>query len=197
MASDLFAKEHGCDARQLPRSHALPRLLLFQFFNRLAAAQQGDDHSSAPQPDISSKHTHVRQVVVGVPADMAFVVTSCSDLLEDVEVEVEQASPNFIIAGYFKVPTLSPLSAPFPMSRLTPLDTDNHELAAALQRIVPSQGHSTHCWPATCTRCSLQEPEGPAACPSDQARLGAARRNVRVCDAARLTGSVTLHAALE
>jgi hypothetical protein len=36
--------------------------------------------------------------------DMAFVVTSSSDLLEDVEVEVEQLSPNFIIAGYFKVP---------------------------------------------------------------------------------------------
>ena len=141
---------------------------------------------------------YVRQVVVGVPADMAFVVTSCSDLLEDVEVEVEQVSPNFIIAGYFKVPTLSP----FPMSRLTPLDTDNHEPAAALQRIFPSQGHSTHCWPATCTRCSLQEPEGPAACPADEARLGAARRNFRVCDAAGLTESccdevVTLHGALE
>ena len=123
-----------------------------------------------------------RQVVVGVPADMAFVVTSCSDLLEDVEVEVEQVSPNFIIAGYFKVPTLSP----FPMSRLTPLDTDNHEPAAALQRIFPSQGHSTLCRPASCTRCSLQEPEGLAACPADEARLGAARRNFRVCDAAGL-----------
>ena len=143
-----------------------------------------------------------RQVVVGVPADMAFVVTSCSDLLEDVEVEVEQVSPNFIIAGYFKVPTLSPSFAPFPMSRLTPLDSDNHEPAAALQRIFPSQGHSTHCWPATCTRCSLQEPEGLAACPADEARLGAARRNFRVCDAAglresRCDGVVTLHGALE
>jgi hypothetical protein len=43
-------------------------------------------------------------VVVGVPADMAFVVTSCSDFLEDIEVEVEPLSPNFIIAGYYKVP---------------------------------------------------------------------------------------------
>jgi hypothetical protein len=31
--------------------------------------------------------------------DIAFVLTSCSDLLEDVEVEVEQLSPSFIIAG--------------------------------------------------------------------------------------------------
>jgi hypothetical protein len=43
------------------------------------------------------------QAVVGEPMDIAFVVTSCSDLLEDVEVEVEQLSPNFIVAGYFKV----------------------------------------------------------------------------------------------
>ena len=79
-----------------------------------------------------------RQVVVGVPADMAFVVTSCSDLLEDVEVEVEQVSPNFIIAGYFKVPTLSP----FPMSRLTPsiqttMNLQPRSSASFLLKVIP------------------------------------------------------------
>ena len=74
--------------------------------------------------------TSMHQVIVGVPADMAFVVTSCSDFLEDVEVEVEQLSPNFIIAGYFKVPP------PRVRSRLMSPDSlfhpDHHESAAAL-----------------------------------------------------------------
>jgi hypothetical protein len=75
---------------------------------------------------VTSKH----QVVVGVPADMAFVVTSCSDFLEDVEVEVEQLSPNFIIAGYFKVP---PPRVRSRLNRLTPfVHPDHHESAAAL-----------------------------------------------------------------
>jgi hypothetical protein len=38
---------------------------------------------------------------------VAFVVTSCSDSLEDIEVEVEALSPNFIIAGYYKARSLT------------------------------------------------------------------------------------------
>jgi hypothetical protein len=74
----------------------------------------------APQYNLTAFLKHGHQVVVGVPADIAFVVSSCSDLLEDVEVEVEQASSNFIIAGYFKVPTLSPSFALLPVCLLIP-----------------------------------------------------------------------------
>lgn len=111
---------------------------------------------------------------------MAFVITSSSDFLEDIEVEVEQLSPNFIIAGYYKVPSLPPA----PPSPLLPLRSphvhpDLHQPAAAFQRLLPPQGHTPHCRPALRARGPLQESEGVAACASKQTRLDATRR--RVC----------------